>query len=213
MQDTAAAIAMVGFGEAAHAFAIGWDADVRRGLCADDLRACRSAVQAGTADPGLICTDVPAALLVSRPHVDRSLARGARVGVKRRSEGALMGRATTINLQRSVMIKGFEARMAAFLLAARRARVEGQVLASLRASDPGWNWRDRGAHILERTMVHGARRAAEMAEVALTLRDLGLSDGMARAKEEWQALLAALGLPGGADNLTDRADRILARLP
>jgi hypothetical protein len=35
---------------------------------------------------------------------------------------------------------------------------------------------------------------------------------MARATVDWQARLSALGLPGGADDLADRADRILAQL-
>jgi 3-hydroxyisobutyrate dehydrogenase-like beta-hydroxyacid dehydrogenase len=111
------------------------------------------------------------------------------------------------------MVKGFEALTAECLLAARRAGVEGDVLASLQASDPGWNWQDRAAYNLERMMVHGARRAAEMKEVALTLCDLGLPNGMARATVDWQARLAALGLDGGPDDLADRADRILGRLP
>jgi hypothetical protein len=97
-------------------------------------------------------------------------------------------------------------------LAARRAGVEDAVLASLQASDPGWNWRDRGAYNLERIMVHGTRRAAEMREVAATLRELGLPDRMAAATAQWQDQIAALHLDGGADDLADRADRILNAL-
>jgi hypothetical protein len=58
-------------------------------------------------------------------------------------------------------------------------------------------------------MVHGTRRAAEMREVALTLRDLGLPDRMAAATAVWQDQIAGLALPGGPDDLADRADRIL----
>ena len=61
-------------------------------------------------------------------------------------------------------------------------------------------------------MVHGIRRAAEMREVAATLRELGLPDRLAAATAEWQAEIGGLGLPGGADVLPDRADSILARL-
>jgi hypothetical protein len=35
---------------------------------------------------------------------------------------------------------------------------------------------------------------------------------MARATVDWQAEIAALSLPCGADDLADRADRILAQL-
>jgi 3-hydroxyisobutyrate dehydrogenase-like beta-hydroxyacid dehydrogenase len=288
MQDTAATIAMVGFGEAAHAFASGWAVGERASLRAYDLNARGAAVQARAGVLGLGCVDTPAAALVDAgvvfclvtadqalaaaetcaphlaagalwldgnssapdtkrraaavieaaggayvdlaimapvhprlhrtpgliagPHCARALALAARLGMDWRMAGEEIGRASTIKMLRSVMVKGFEALTAECLLAARRAGVEGEVLASLQASDPGWNWRDRGAYNLERMMVHGARRAAEMEEVSLTLRDLGLPDGMARATVDWQARLAVLGLPGGADDLADRADRILAQL-
>jgi hypothetical protein len=90
--------------------------------------------------------------------------------------------------------------------------VEDAVIASLQASDPGWVWQDRGAYNLERMMVHGARRAAEMREVAATLRDLALPDRMATATAQWQDQIAGLHLPGGPDDLADRADRILFAL-
>lgn len=89
---------------------------------------------------------------------------------------------------------------------------EDAVLASLQASDPGWHWQSRGADNIERMMVHGARRAAEMREVAATLREFDLPDRMAVATAEWQAQVAALGLAGGSDDLASRLDRILQGL-
>jgi hypothetical protein len=57
------------------------------------------------------------------------------------------------------------------------------------------------------------RRAAEMDEVAATLRDLGLPDRMAKAAAEWQRQVAGLALEPGAESpLAERADRILDRL-
>lgn len=126
--------------------------------------------------------------------------------------GEKVGDASAIKMMRSVMIKGLEALSAECLLAARRAGVEEQVLASLQASDPGWNWAARGAYNLERMMVHGTRRASEMREVAATLRELGLPDRMAVATTDWQDQIAALHLPGGEADLASRADRILDRL-
>jgi len=58
-------------------------------------------------------------------------------------------------------------------------------------------------------MSHGRRRAAEMREVAATLRELGLPDRMASATAEWQDDIGRLGLPGGEPSLADRADRLL----
>jgi 3-hydroxyisobutyrate dehydrogenase-like beta-hydroxyacid dehydrogenase len=147
--------------------------------------------------------------LLAGPHAEAAMAELAELGMDWRVAGMQVGDASSIKMLRSVMIKGLEALSAECMLAARRAGVEGAVLASLQASDPGWDWRGRSAYNLERMMVHGARRAAEMREVAATLRELGLPDRMAAATAEWQDQIAALHLAGGADDLVDRADRIL----
>ena len=60
--------------------------------------------------------------------------------------GDRVGDASSIKMIRSVMIKGLEALTAECMLAARRAGVEQAVLASLEASDPGIEWRKRGAY-------------------------------------------------------------------
>lgn len=150
--------------------------------------------------------------LVAGPDADAALALAARLGMDWQAAGAEIGAASAIKMLRSVMVKGFEALTAECVLAARRAGVADAVLASLQASDPGFDWRKRSSYNLERMMAHGARRAAEMREVAQTLRDLGLPDRMARATADWQDAIAALALPGGADNLDGRADRILGGL-
>ena len=126
--------------------------------------------------------------------------------------GLHVGDASIIKMLRSVMIKGLETLTAECLLAARRAGVEDDVLASLQASDPGFDWPKRSANSLERIMVHGMRRAAEMREVALTLRELGLPDRMAHATAHWQAQIGALGLPVEDGDLQSRLDAILAEL-
>ena len=90
--------------------------------------------------------------------------------------GAEVGRAATIKMLRSVMIKGIEALTAEMMLAARLAGVDGDVLASL-----GEDWARRADYNLERMRAHGARRAAEMEEVASTLEALGVEPLMTRA--------------------------------
>lgn len=150
--------------------------------------------------------------LVAGPHVKRALETLVALDMDVAVAGPDVGDASSIKMLRSVVIKGMEAITAECLLAARRAGVEEQVLAFLQASDPGWDWTARGSYNLERMMVHGARRAAEMREVANTLRDLGLPDRMAAAAAEWQDQLGTLHLDGGPDVLTDRTDRILAKL-
>ncbi len=150
--------------------------------------------------------------ILAGPHACNAVAELAGLGMNWQVVGGQVGDASAIKMLRSVLIKGFEALSAECLLAARRAGVEGAVLASLQASDPGWNWRERGAYNLERIMVHGTRRAAEMREVAATLREFGLPDRMAAATALWQDQIGALRLEGGVDDLAERADRILLSL-
>jgi hypothetical protein len=46
-------------------------------------------------------------------------------------------------------------------------------------------------------MVHGVRRADELAEVAVTLADLGIDPAMSRAAATWQRTLARGTAPAG----------------
>lgn len=151
-------------------------------------------------------------LLVSGPHAQAAVAVLTALDMLPRIAGPEVGQASAIKMLRSVMIKGIEALTAECLLAARRAGVEAQVIASLQASDPGTDWPARSAYNLERMLVHGARRAAEMREVAATVAALGLPDGMSAATARWQDLLAATGAEPGPADLAARLDLVLARL-
>lgn len=151
-------------------------------------------------------------LLVSGPHADHAMEMLTALDMKPRGAGDRVGRASSIKMLRSVMIKGMEALTAECFLAARKAGVEDEVIGSLEASDPAVNWRERGAYNLERMMVHGARRAAEMREVALTVRDLRLGGEMSAAAADWQDRVADAGAEPGDDDLIGRIDRLLARL-
>jgi 3-hydroxyisobutyrate dehydrogenase-like beta-hydroxyacid dehydrogenase len=88
--------------------------------------------------------------------------------------GSEVGAAAAIKMVRSVMIKGIEALCLECFLAASRAGVEEQIAASLAKSYPGIDWPKVVGYNLERMASHGARRAAEMEEVADTLRELGV---------------------------------------
>ncbi|MBO3761578.1 NAD(P)-dependent oxidoreductase [Ciceribacter sp. L1K22] len=151
-------------------------------------------------------------VLLSGPHAEAAMKFLVRLGMCPEIAGARVGDASSIKMLRSVMIKGFEALTTECLLAARRAGVEDAVLASLQASDPGIDWRRRATYNLERMMVHGARRAAEMEEVCATLSAFGLPDAISRATVGWQRRLAALHLDPGPDDLALRADRVLDSL-
>lgn len=108
----------------------------------------------------------------------------------RRIEGPV-GRASTIKMLRSVMVKGIEALTAECFLAARKAGVADEVAASLDASWPGADWAARAEYNLGRMRAHGLRRAAEMEEAAATLEALGEGGEMARAAAIVQRRLGA----------------------
>jgi 3-hydroxyisobutyrate dehydrogenase-like beta-hydroxyacid dehydrogenase len=151
-------------------------------------------------------------MLVSGPHASAAVQALGALGMEPSIAGGRVGDASSIKMLRSVIVKGLEALTAESFLAARKAGVDQAVIASLQASDPGIDWLARGAYNLERMLVHGARRAAEMEEVAVTLRELGLPDRMALATMEWQAQLAALAVEPGLDDFGTRADAVLKAL-
>lgn len=150
-------------------------------------------------------------MLVAGPHAAqaRDMLRAFDMDVE--IAGDRVGDASSIKMIRSVMIKGLEALTAECLLAARRAGVEEQVLASFEASDPGLAWRKRSLYNLGRMSEHGTRRAAEMREVALTLGELGLPARMSAAASAWQEQIGDLELDLTGE-LLDALDQTLAAL-
>lgn len=151
-------------------------------------------------------------LLLSGPFAKEAASALEALGMHPRVLGDRVGDASSVKMLRSVIIKGLEALTAECLLAARRAGVEEAVLASLQSSDPGIDWHARGSYNLERMMVHGARRAAEVEEVCVTLREFALPDWMSRGTAKWQRAVASLALDPGADDLAKRSDALLERL-
>ncbi len=149
-------------------------------------------------------------LLLAGPHARAGLASLAALGFHGRVAGAEIGAASAIKMIRSIMIKGIEALTAECLLCARAAGLDEEVIASLDGSFPGWDWRARGDYNLDRMLVHGTRRAAEMREAARTAADLGQSGLTATATADWQARLGALGLSPPPEGFAAKADAILA---
>lgn len=151
-------------------------------------------------------------LLIAGPHAADAAAALDALGMQAEVVGDQVGQASAIKMIRSVMIKGMEALTAECLLAARKAGLDGRVLGSLAASNPATDWPAQSAYNLERMMVHGIRRAAEMREVAATLDELGMPSDLATATAQWQDRIGELALPAGPDDLAARSDAILARL-
>jgi 3-hydroxyisobutyrate dehydrogenase-like beta-hydroxyacid dehydrogenase len=107
--------------------------------------------------------------------------------------GPQIGAAAAIKMVRSVMVKGMEALTYECFVAAARAGVEDQVITSLAKSFPALDWSRLIEYNLERMASHGARRAAEMEEVADTLRELGIEPLMATATARCQREMGRLG--------------------
>lgn len=133
-------------------------------------------------------TAVP--LLVSGPHAADGAALLSALGFGRvRVVAGDVGAASAIKMIRSVMVKGIEALSAECAMAASAAGVLGEVVASLDASPPPATWAERFDYNLDRMLVHGLRRSAEMNEVVATLDALGTGSVMSRGTVQMQARL------------------------
>jgi 3-hydroxyisobutyrate dehydrogenase-like beta-hydroxyacid dehydrogenase len=115
------------------------------------------------------------------------------LGMRATIGGAEVGAAAAIKMVRSVMIKGIEALTLECFLAAARAGVIDEVAASMKNNYPGLDWAKIVPYNLERMANHGERRAAEMEEVADTLRELGVEPLMTNATVKRQREMGQIG--------------------
>jgi 3-hydroxyisobutyrate dehydrogenase-like beta-hydroxyacid dehydrogenase len=132
-------------------------------------------------------------MLTAGRHAEAAAAILAPYGMQLNIAGAEVGAAAAIKMVRSVMLKGIEALTLECFLAAARAGVVEEVAASLKNNYPGLDWGKVIAYNLERMAVHGERRAAEMEEVADTLRELGVEPLMTAATVRRQREMGEIG--------------------
>ena len=128
-----------------------------------------------------------------------------------------IGRASSVKMCRSVMIKGLEALTTECLLAARRYGVEKEVLASLSDTLPHPDWRGLARYVISRPLIHGRRRAEEMREVARTVAEAGVPpilSGPIAERQDWSADRGARLSPQelATEDLDTLLDAVLARL-
>jgi 3-hydroxyisobutyrate dehydrogenase-like beta-hydroxyacid dehydrogenase len=126
-------------------------------------------------------------MLLGGAEAEPGAARLRSIGMNVTPISKRIGVASAVKMCRSVIIKGIEALAVESLFAARRYGAEKEVLSSLAATYPQMGW--DGAlpdYLVSRVAEHGRRRAAEMREVAETLRNIGLEPLTALATAERQ---------------------------
>lgn len=110
-----------------------------------------------------------------------------------------VGDAARIKLYRSLFVKGLEALALEVMVACYRDGVHERVLESFEASFGHLDFPALVQHLVGRHATHGARRADELGEVAVTLDDAGVEPLVARAAQERMRWGVERGLPGAFD--------------
>jgi 3-hydroxyisobutyrate dehydrogenase-like beta-hydroxyacid dehydrogenase len=125
-------------------------------------------------------------MLLGGPHARDFMALTAPFGMRLTAFSEEIGRASSVKMCRSVMVKGLEALTTECMLAARRYGVEREVLRSLADILPHEDWPGLARYVISRALLHGKRRAEEMREVARTVSEAGVEPLLSRAVAERQ---------------------------
>lgn len=142
-------------------------------------------------------------LLLSGPNAEHGAAILGELGFSDiKLVGDKVGKASTIKMLRSVMIKGVEALTAECVLAAEKGEVLPEVLENL-----GGDWPEKANYRFDRMMVHGLRRAAEMREVEKTLLSLGVEPLLTKGTVARHQAFGELGVTEIAETLEAKLDQ------
>ena len=125
-------------------------------------------------------------ILLGGAHAGAFMAAMAPFGMDMQAFSAEIGRASSVKMCRSVMIKGLEALTTECMLAARHYGVETDVLRTMGDTLPHQDWPGLARYVISRALIHGKRRAEEMREVARTVEDAGVEPLLSRAIAERQ---------------------------
>jgi hypothetical protein len=91
------------------------------------------------------------------------------------------------------MIKGLEAMTLECFLAAERAGLVDEVAVSMQNNYPTLDFGKMADYNIERMASHGERRAAEMEESCVTLRELGIDPAMTEGTVRRQREMGRIG--------------------
>ena len=134
-------------------------------------------------------------LLISGGEASSALAALEKLPMNARVIDGPVGRASSVKMVRSIMVKGLEALTAECAIAAIEADVLDEVFVSLSEGHPYFDISTHAMYNLERSLSHGKRRAEELKEASKMLDDLGLINHMSRAAAIWQKKLGLLEKP------------------
>ena len=133
-------------------------------------------------------------MLVAGPAAEELIGKLAPFGVAMEAVDDDIGAASTIKMCRSVFMKGLDAILMECMVAAETAGVTDRIVASLQVTMPEMDWKTFIGKKLGGAAQHSGRRAGEMREVAVTLRELGLDPTMAEATATRLQWCADLGM-------------------
>ncbi|MDC3170398.1 DUF1932 domain-containing protein, partial [Paracoccaceae bacterium] len=131
-------------------------------------------------------------LLISGGEAANAMAALEKLPMNARVIDGPVGRASSVKMVRSIMVKGLEALTAECTIAAIEADVLDEVFASLLEGHPYFDISTHAIYNLERSLSHGKRRAEELREVSKMLDDLRLMNHMSKATANWQKKLGSL---------------------
>ncbi len=129
-------------------------------------------------------------MLLGGPDAESFIELMAPFGLDLKMFSTEIGKASSVKMCRSVMVKGLEALTTECMLSARHYGVEDYVLRSLADTLPHEDWRGLARYVISRALLHGKRRAEEMREVARTVSEAGVEPLLSRSiaqRQDWAA--------------------------
>ena len=156
-------------------------------------------------------------ILLGGAHADVFKAAAEPFGMNLTVFSPEVGRASSVKMCRSVMIKGLEALTTECMLAARHYGVERDVLRTMGDTLPHPDWPGLARYVISRALIHGKRRSEEMREVACTVADAGVEPLLSRAiaeRQDWAWRRGhEMGDARNAPDLETLLDALTATLP
>ncbi len=170
---------------------------------------------AGTVDVAVMAPVRPrrheTPLLISGPAARRAEPILASLGMKFETVSDVTGDASTVKMVRSIAIKGFESVTIECVTAAVKLGIEDRVIPSIGEWLARYDFAGLADSVMERVVVHGRRRSAEMREVADTMDYLGLRSFLPAATAAHQQWVADLDVGARFDGPVPRDAGRIAR--